>query len=105
MKRLLPAMAAALAFAAPAGAQLLPGEKEAVIAAIAGVIAPGAEWERAWAGPMTADGMAVASDGRLLFAQEQSNAIWSLSPDGRSFVAVPYVLGAGAVSVDASGNF
>ena len=105
MKRLLPAMAAALAFAAPAGAQLLPGEKEAVIAPIAGVIAPGAEWERAWAGPMTADGMAVASDGRLLFAQEQSNAIWSLSPDGRSFVAVPYVLGAGAVSVDASGNF
>ena len=44
MKRLLPAMAAALAFAAPAGAQLLPGEKEAVIAPIAGVIAPGAEW-------------------------------------------------------------
>jgi gluconolactonase len=48
--------------------------------------------------------MSVTPDGLLLFAQEQSNAIWKLWPDGRSFVEVPYVLGAGAVSVDAQGN-
>ena len=104
MQRIVPAVAAALAFTAPAGAQGLPGEKEAEIAAIDGVVPGDAKWEIAWAGPMTADGMAVAADGRLLFAQEQSNAIWALWPDGRAFVAVPYVLGAGAVSVDAAGN-
>jgi gluconolactonase len=97
-------MAAALAFAAPAGAQLLPGEKEAAIAPIAGVVAPGAEWQRAWAGPMTADGMAVTPDGFLLFAQEQSDSIRKLWPDGSEWVEVPYVAGAGAVSVDSEGR-
>jgi gluconolactonase len=97
-------MAAALAFAAPASAQLLPGEKEAAIAPIAGVVAPAAEWERAWAGPMTADGMAVTPDGFLLFAQEQSDSIRKLWPDGGEWVEVPYVAGAGAVSVDSEGR-
>jgi gluconolactonase len=97
-------MAAALTLAAPASAQMLPGEKPAAIAAIPGVVAGGAQWEIAWSGPMTADGMAVAADGSLLFAQEQSNAIWKLWPDGRAFVEVPYVLGAGAASVDVRGN-
>jgi len=95
---------AALALSAPAAAQLQPGEKEAEITAIPGVIAAGAAWQRAWSGPMTADGMAVSAEGTLLFAQEQSNAIWELWPDGRSFVAVPYVLGAGAAAVDAAGH-
>lgn len=98
------AIAAALAFAAPAVAQTLPGEKAADIEAIPGVIAADAKWSVAWSGPMTADGMAVAADGNLLFAQEQSNAIWELWPDGRAFVALPYVLGAGAASVDSAGN-
>jgi gluconolactonase len=97
-------MAAALTLAASAAAQTLPGEKAAEIAAIPGVVADGAEWEIAWSGPMTADGMAVAADGNLLFAQEQSNAVWKLWPDGRAFVEVPYVLGAGAASVDGQGN-
>jgi gluconolactonase len=94
----------ALALSVPAAAQLRDGEKEAPISAIAGVIAAGAKWEMAWSGPMTADGMATAPDGRLLFAQEQSNMIWALWPDGRAFAEVPYVLGAGAASVDAAGN-
>ncbi|MXP42482.1 hypothetical protein GRI75_12610 [Altererythrobacter soli] len=97
-------MAAALSLAAPAAAQTLPGEKAAEISAIPGVVADGAEWRIAWSGPMTADGMAVAADGHLLFAQEQSNAIWKLWADGRAFVEVPYVLGAGAASVDGRGN-
>lgn len=93
------ALALALA-AAPVAAQ----EKEAAIAPIAGVVAPGAKWEIAWTGSMTADGMATSADGLLLFAQEQSNAIWKLWPDGRSWVEVPYVHGAGATGVDAQGN-
>lgn len=97
--------AASVAIAQPLAANpLLPGETATQIAAIEGVIADGAAWERAWSGPMTADGMSVTRDGLLLFAQEQSNAIWKLWPDGRAFVEVPYVLGAGAVSVDAQGR-
>lgn len=92
--------ALALALAIPAAAQ----ERAAHISAIPGVIAADAQWEMAWSGPMTADGMATLPDGILVFAQEQSNAIWRLSSDGRAFVEVPYVLGAGAASVDASGN-
>jgi gluconolactonase len=103
LKRVLSA-AVALAFAAPASAQLAPGEKEANIAAIPGVVAAGAKWDRAWTAPMTADGMTAASDGTLLFAQEQSNSIRKLWPDGREWVLYPYIAGAGAVSVDSSGR-
>jgi len=96
--------ALALAFVAPAAAQLAPGEKEANITAIPGVIAAGAKWDRAWVAPMTADGMSAASDGTLLFAQEQSNSIKKLWPDGKEWVVYPYITGAGAVSVDAAGR-
>ena len=96
--------ALALALSAPALAQSLPGEKAAEITAIPGVVAAGAKWQVAWSGPMTADGMAVLPDGDLLFAQEQSNAVWRLSADGRAFAEVPYVLGAGAASVDPQGR-
>ncbi len=96
---------AALTLAVPAAAQgLLPDERAVEIEAIEGVVSGNATWETAWSGPMTADGMTTAPDGRLLFAQEQSNAIWALWPDGRAFVEVPYVLGAGAVSYAADGS-
>ena len=98
-------LAGAMALTSPVAAQdLLPGEKAADIAAIPGVVSGDAAWEIAWAGPMAADGMSTDTDGNLLFAQEQSNAIWKLWPDGQSFAAVPYVLGAGAVSVDGEGR-
>jgi gluconolactonase len=93
-----------LALATPASAQLLDGESETTISAIPGVIAAGAKWEAAWAGPMTADGISASSDGSLLFAQEQSNAVWKLWPDGQAWVQWPYVAGAGAVSVDSQGR-
>ena len=32
---------------------------------------------------MTADGMSAAPDGTLLFAQEQSNSVKKLYPDGK----------------------
>ena len=83
-------LAGAMVLAAPLAAQdLLPGEQPADIPAIAGVVSGDAQWAIAWSGPMAADGMATDTDGNLLFAQEQSNAIWKLWPDGRSFAAVP----------------
>jgi gluconolactonase len=97
-------LAGALWLSGPAGAQLRDGEKAANVTAIAGVVAPGAKWEMAWSGPMTADGMTGTPDGALLFAQEQSNAIWKLWPNGKSFVQWPYILGAGSVAFDAQGR-
>lgn len=94
----------ALALAAPAAAQLADGEKEAAVPAIPGVTAPGAKWERVWQGPMTADGITGAPDGSLLFAQEQSNSIRKLWPNGQEWVQWPYITGAGAVSIDAQGR-
>jgi len=103
MKTVLTA-AVALALSAPAAAQLLAGEKEAKIAAIPGVVAADAKWDRAWSAAMTADGMSASSDGALLFAQEQSNSIRKLWPDGKEWVLYPYIAGAGAVSVDSAGR-
>jgi gluconolactonase len=97
--------ALALALCAPATAQQQPtGEKPAVITAIPGVVAKGAKWQKVWMGPMTADGMTAAADGSLLFAQEQSNSIMKLWPDGKVWPVYPYVEGAGSVAVDGQGR-
>jgi gluconolactonase len=96
---------ALLTSTAPATGQApLPGETAAQIAPIEGVIAAGAQWEVAWSGPMTADGMSGDSDGALLFAQEQSNSIRKLWPDGKEWVHTPYIHGAGAISFDSVGR-
>lgn len=96
---------AALLLAFPAAAQMLqPGEAATDVPEIPGVVSGEAEWQTVWTGPMTADGMSTDPEGLLLFAQEQSNGVWRLWPDGRAYVAYPYVLGAGAVSVDAEGR-
>lgn len=97
-------LALALTLAAPAAAQLLPGETEARVAAIPGVIVDGARWELAWAGTMTADGIVGTDDGGLLFAQEQSSSIRKLGPDGKEYIDMPGIAGAGAVSIDAAGR-
>ncbi|MEO6389148.1 MAG: SMP-30/gluconolactonase/LRE family protein, partial [Croceibacterium sp.] len=96
--------ALALLVAVPAAAQLLDGEKEAAVPVIAGVTAAGSHWERVWGSPMTADGITGTPDGALLFAQEQSNSIRKLWPDGQEWVQWPYIEGAGAVSIDAAGR-
>ncbi len=104
MKTTLIALSA-LILASPAAAQTLqPGEVAADVPGIAGVVSGDQEWQQVWSGPMAADGMATSPDGLLLFAQEQSNAIWKLWPDGRSFAEYPFVLGAGAVAVDGAGR-
>src|SRR3569833_1147784 len=96
---------AALALSVPLAAQQQPtGEKPAVIAAIPGVIAKGAKWQRSWQGPFNADGLSAAADGSLLFGQEQANTVMKLWPDGRTWAAYPYAKGAGADSVDVQGR-
>jgi len=97
--------ALALALSAPAWAQGQPGPETPVdIAAIPNVVSGDAQWEIAWSGPMIVDGMATAADGSLLFAQEQSNSIIKVWPDGRWWVQWPFVAGAGSVSIDAQGR-
>jgi gluconolactonase len=95
----------ALALAAPAAAQSQPGPAVSVeISGIPGVVADGAQWKTFWEGPMIVDGMASAADGSLLFAQEQSNSIIKVWPDGKWWVEWPFVAGAGSVALDSSGR-
>ena len=97
--------ALALALSAPAWAQGQPGPETSVdIAAIPGVISGDAQWHTFWSGPMIVDGMTSAADGGLLFAQEQSNSIIKVWPDGQWWVQWPFVAGAGSVSIDAQGR-
>ena len=95
----------ALATAAPALAQGQPAaEAQVKVTAVPGVVAPGAQWRTFWSGPMIVDGMAAAADGALLFAQEQSNSIIKVWPDGRWWVEYPFVAGAGSVSLGKDGT-
>jgi len=87
-----------------AAAQLLPGEREAVVTAIPGVIAAGAEWELFWADFYTADGILGTPDGGVLFAQEQTDTIVKLDTQGREFVYLENTNGGGSVSLDAQGR-
>jgi gluconolactonase len=87
-----------------AGQQLLAGEKEAVVTAIPGVIAPGAKWELIWADFETADGIVGTPDGGVLFAQEQTDTIIKLDAMGREFIYLRDTHGAGSVSLDAQGR-
>src|SRR6188472_590961 len=100
------ALALAPAFlATPAAAQGQPAAEATVdIAAIPGVISGDAQWSTFWSGPMIVDGMTAAPDGGLLFAQEQSNSIIKVWPDGKWWVQWPFVAGAGSVSIDAQGR-
>lgn len=98
-------LAAAALHAGPAAAQgLLPGEREAQVTAIPGVVADGAEWQLIWADFVTADGIVGTPDGGLLFAQEQTDKIIKLDRDGREFTYLTDTHGAGSVSMDAQGR-
>ena len=82
---------------------LLDGERDVDVAAIPGVVAAGAEWQRVWADFVTADGIVGTPDGGLLFAQEQTDTVRKLDPSGDERV-VARSYGAGAVSLDAEGR-
>ena len=73
--------------ASRAGAQqLLPGEREAVVTAIPGVIDAGTKWQLIWADFKTADGIVGTPDGGVIFAQEQSDTIRKLDVNDKEFV-------------------
>ena len=89
----------------PAGAQqLLPGEREAVVTGIPGVIAAGAKWQLIWADFVTADGIVGSPDGGVLFAQEQTDSIRKLDVNDKEYVYLTDTHGAGSVSLDAQGR-
>ena len=90
--------------AVTAEAQLLPGEREARVRAIPGVVAADAAWEIVWADFYTADGITGTPDGGLMFAQEQTDTIKKLDTNFDEHVYLSNVYGAGSVSVDASGR-
>jgi gluconolactonase len=83
---------------------LLAGEREALVTAIAGVVAAGAKWELVWADFETADGIVGTADGGVLFAQEQTDTIRKLDAAGREYVYVTETRGTGAISLDAQGR-
>src|SRR5687768_6264570 len=79
-------MFAAVAVRPTAAQTRLPGERDVRVAGIAGVVAPGASWERAWSGFDNADGIVGTPDGGLLFAQEQPSRIRKLEANGRDSI-------------------
>jgi gluconolactonase len=100
----LPCIVASVFFAHGAVAQnLLPGERDANVVAISGVVAAGTKWQLIWADFETADGILGTSDGGVMFAQEQTDTIRKLDPTGKEWV-VAQTRGAGSISLDAQGR-
>jgi gluconolactonase len=83
---------------------LLPGEREANVTAIPGVVAAGVKWQLIWADFETADGINGTPDGGVIFAQEQTDTIRKLDASGKEFTLVAPTHGAGSVSLDAQGR-
>jgi gluconolactonase len=95
---------AALSLGSAAAQALLPGERPTNVTAIPGVVAAGERWEIAWADFETADGIVGTADGGVLFAQEQTDTIRKLMPDGREYVVLGPTRGVGSISLDAQGR-
>ena len=83
---------------------LLPGEREANVAAIPGVVAAGTKWQLIWADFETADGINGTPDGGVIFAQEQTDTIRKLDASGKEYTLIAQTRGAGSISLDAQGR-
>jgi gluconolactonase len=94
----------ALAAIAAHAQTLKPGEREARITAIPGVVAAGARWQAVWSDFASADGIVGTPDGGVLFAQEQTDQVLKLAATGEEYVYIEHSYGIGAVSVDAQGR-
>jgi gluconolactonase len=86
-----------------AGAQLLPGESEAMPSAIPGVIAGSTHWELVWSDTASADGIVGDATG-VYFAQEQTDRIVYLDNSHTEYTFLEDVYGVGSVSIDAAGR-
>jgi gluconolactonase len=95
---------AALALAAPATAQSLPGERPAAVTAIEGVVADGAKWSLVVSDLNNMDGIVGLPDGSVIFAQEQTSTIRKVDRAGQESVYLSDTHGGGSVSVDAQGR-
>ena len=89
------ALSVLLSAAAPAVAQLLPGERPAAVGEIPGVIGAGATWELVWADFKTADGLVGTADGGVLFAQEQGDTIRKLDANNHESIYLTETHGTG----------
>src|SRR5437762_13926358 len=68
-----------LLFIAHASAQqLLPGERDAVVAGIPGVIDAGTKWQLIWVYFKSAEGIVATPDGAVIFAHEKTDTISKL---------------------------
>jgi len=79
-----------------------PGAEK--VAAIAGVVAAGEQWQLVWQGADNADGIVGTSDGGLLFAQEQPGRVRKLDQNGMDSIYLENTHGAGALAIDATGR-
>src|SRR5438105_2641533 len=84
--------------------QVLPGEREAVVIGIPGVIDAGTKWQLIWADFKTADGIVGTPDGGVIFAQEQTDTIRKLDANNKEYIYLTDTHGGGSVSMDAQGR-
>jgi len=80
------------------------GVRTVTVTEIPGVVSAGATWTLAWQGTDNADGIIGASDGSLLFAQEQPNRISKLDRNDHVSVLLEDTHGTGAIALDAKGR-
>jgi len=86
-----------------AGAQLLPGESEAMPESIPGIIDDSARWELIWSGEASADGIVGDANG-IYFAQEQTDRVVYLDREHTEYTLLEDVYGVGSISIDAEGR-
>lgn len=83
---------------------ILPGERAAPVTEIPGVVAAGAAWKIALASFDTMDGLIGTPDGGVVFAQEQTDSIRKLEPDGKQTVFIQGTHHIGSMSISADGR-
>ncbi|HEY4029710.1 MAG TPA: SMP-30/gluconolactonase/LRE family protein [Caulobacteraceae bacterium] len=89
----------------PGAAPPAQPRRDLPVTAIAGVIAGGQAWKKLWQQAGNgADGLIPDQDGNVLMAQEDSDTVLRLMPDGTTSVAVADAKGIGAVSMDRQGR-